>query len=61
VRDPKSGKSRTTTYRLTIEEACEQYGAGNYEPLEWSKETRDVSQDKQSVAHLQGMPISKAD
>ncbi len=61
VRDPKSGKWRTTSYRMTFEEARERYGMGNYEPLEWSKETRIGSPDKLSAAHLQGIPRSKAD
>lgn len=38
VRDSYTATWRQTRYSITLEEAQERYGDGNYEPLEWSKE-----------------------
>ena len=52
VRDPVTGKWRTTNYRLTVEEARQRYGEGNYEVLEWSREVRAGDPPKLTAGHL---------
>jgi hypothetical protein len=39
VRDERTGKWRTTRYKMTLEEAGERYGKGNYQVLELNQGT----------------------
>lgn len=56
VRDSNTGKWRQTRYSITLEEAKERYGDGNYEPLEWSKEIRTGHAAALEEPRLQSMP-----
>ena len=38
IRDSLTGHWQQTRYRLTVAQARERFGEGNYEPLEWSRE-----------------------
>ena len=53
LRNEGTGKWHKTRWRMTIEEARQRHGEGNYEVLEWSEEVREgTNPSRLSAAHL---------
>ena len=53
LRNEVTGKWHQTRWRMTIEEARQRHGEGNYQVLEWSKEVRErTDPSRLSAGHL---------
>jgi len=52
VRNPITGKWRQTRHRSTVDAARKRYGEGNYEPVEGSREVREVEGTWKNMADL---------
>jgi hypothetical protein len=52
VRNPITGKWRRTRQRSTVDAARKRYGEGNFEPIEGSREVRELDARWKNMAHL---------
>jgi hypothetical protein len=59
VTDPRTGKRRRTTYRLTLEEARERYV--DLEPVPHSLERRAANEQARGHGHAIGAPTRSED